>query len=226
MEPTQVAIVIPAYNEAGTIGEVINELNNELIEHNFTVFVVNDCSKDSTSSLATQAGAIVIDLKSNHGYSRAIEQGLNYVASLGSKFDYALTMDADGQHHPTSVKQVIELLESNKPTMIVGNREKYARFGEWLYGKAYHRLLGIIDPLCGLKAYSVPAYREIGLFETYDSIGTELMVRLIQNGATYQSIPIIIRERTGEARFGNGFKVEFRLLKSLYYSIKNYIKLK
>lgn len=226
MESTKIAIIIPAYNEAETISNVISELNNELAVHNFTVFVVNDCSQDSTSLIASKAGATVIDLETNHGYSRAIEQGLNYVSSLDMDFHYALTMDADGQHHPSSVKKIIEMLENDKPVLIVGERYQCARFGEWLYGKVYNYLLGVRDPLCGLKAYSISAYREIGVFETFDSIGSELMTKLIQKGETYKVIPVIIRKRTDNARFGNGLKVEIRLLKSLFSSISYYLRSK
>ncbi|UTP71911.1 glycosyltransferase family 2 protein [Alteromonas sp. LMIT006] len=217
MESTQVAIVIPAYNESQTIKCVIDELKEELIGHNFEVIVVNDCSTDDTSDIATATGAKVINLTRNYGYSGAIEQGFNYVTTRD--FDYVLTMDADGQHHPSSVKKIIECLEQQKPKMVIGDRGEYARLGEWLYGKVFERLLGIKDPLCGLKAYAVDAYREIGFFESFDSIGSELSVRMLNKEAHYCCSPVIIRNRKGEARFGNGLKVELRLIKSLYKSI-------
>lgn len=222
MESAQVAIVIPAYNEAKTIKKVISELNDELAGYNFRVIVVNDCSIDETRSEALTAGALVLDLDVNHGYAGAIEKGLNYVSSL-AEFKYALTMDADGQHHPRSVRAFIELLESDSTAMIIGKREKAARFGEWLFSRVHSFLLGVKDPLCGLKLYSLNDYRKIGYFDSYDSIGTELMVNLIKNGVKYNQVEIEIRDREDAARFGNGIKVEFRLIKSLIRSIKHII---
>ncbi|WP_165312543.1 glycosyltransferase family 2 protein [Vibrio ziniensis] len=223
MESVKVAIVIPAYNEAKTIKNVIDELCDELIGYSFTVIVVNDCSTDDTAKKATEAGAVVINLKSNQGYSGAINAGMQY-ATNEKQFSYVITMDADGQHHPQSVKEVFDIVNSTGTALVIGERPKYARFGEMLYGYAFSFLLGVKDPLCGLKAYSVEAFKQVGFFESYDSIGSELVIRLLQQGCTFERLRVKIRDRGDKPRFGRGIKVELRLFKSLINSVVHILK--
>lgn len=218
MESINIAIVIPAYNESKTIANIILELRDEIQDEKIDILVVNDFSSDNTGESAEKAGAIVLNLKSNHGYSKAIEKGLNYIASQ-NKYTHIVTMDADGQHHPKSVKAVIELIKKGNVHLIIGTRDNYARLGEWLYGKVFSCLFKIKDPLCGLKAYSVEEYKKIGFFESFDSIGTELMTRMIMKNVSFNTIPIFIRDREDEARFGSGYRVNIRILKSLICSL-------
>jgi len=222
MAPNQVAIIIPAFNEAMSIGLVISELVDIIGEH--TIVVVNDCSSDDTAVVARDAGALVVDLKTNHGYAGAINQGLLYACSeLDVK--YLVTMDADGQHDPYSVKSLILSILKEDIDLIAGYRTKSARFSEWLYAKYFNYKFGIIDPLCGLKAYGRDIYESYGSFETYDSIGTELLTWAILSKYNIQQLPVNIRSRKDEPRFGSSFSANKRIFSSLlktFHHIKKF----
>jgi len=213
MASNKIAIIIPAYNEEASIGHVIKELI-VTIGNAANVIVVNDHSPDQTSRIARKAGALVLDLESNHGYAKAIEQGLAY-ANKELNVDYLLTMDADGQHDPISVKLLIQAMIKGDFDLIVGIRSQSARFSEWLYGKYFSRRFDIYDPLCGLKVYRASLFQEYGVFETYDSIGTELLTWALLNKRNVHQLPVNIRSRKDEPRFGSSWSANKRIFVSL-----------
>src|SRR5210317_796703 len=86
-------VIIPAHNEAGDIGQVISEIKEY---SNFPVVVVDDASTDDTIAVARSAGAVVVPLTLQLGAWGATQTGLRY--AVKNDFDYAITMDADGQH--------------------------------------------------------------------------------------------------------------------------------
>jgi glycosyltransferase involved in cell wall biosynthesis len=217
MAPIQVAIIIPAFNEGRSIGNVIEELIATVGKYVIPV-VVNDCSSDDTANVALKAGATVVDLQKNHGYAQAINQGLKYACSE-LDVDYLLTMDADGQHEPVSVQLLIESMITDEQDLIVGRRPKTARFSEWLYGKYFSLRFSIADPLCGLKIYKKVIYQEYETFETYDSIGTELLTWTLLKGFKVSQQSINIRDRLDAPRFGSTFAANKRIFFSLMHTI-------
>ncbi|QDE30505.1 glycosyltransferase family 2 protein [Shewanella polaris] len=218
MASSQVAIIIPAFNEAASIGGVITELL-DIVGPEITIVVVNDSSSDNTGATARKAGALVVDLKMNHGYAEAINQGLAY-ASSDLDVNYLLTMDADGQHDPYSVKKIIQSMLTDDVDLIVGQRAESARFSEWLYGQYFSKKFNITDPLCGLKVYKKHLYDEYGAFETYDSIGTELLTWALLKGFKIKQLPVNIRSRQDEPRFGSLWLANKRIFISLVKTIK------
>ena len=218
MASNKIAIIIPAYNEASSICRVINELN-KVLDNVAEIVVVNDCSTDKTSKNAKSTGVHVVDLAINHGYSRAIEQGFSF-ACQNLEAKYLITMDADGQHDPQSVKQVVKLIQTDCFDIVIGTRDRCARFSERLYATYYKFKFGINDPLCGLKAYRASIYMKYGRFETFDSIGTELLAWSLLNTFKIQQTRINIREREDESRFGSLFSANKRIFLSLIKSYK------
>src|ERR1035437_8393827 len=94
----RVAIILPAYNEAGSIGAVITSIQLKLqqAKYSYEVVVVDDGSKDTTALEAQRAGAHVIKHILNTGSGGSTSTGRSYAQQNG--FEIAVTMDADGQH--------------------------------------------------------------------------------------------------------------------------------
>lgn len=117
-----VCIVLPAYNEALVIGEVIkNTLETvKSSSYNFTVLVVNDSSTDNTSEIAAQNGAIVIDHILNTGAGGATATGIKYAKM--HDIDIAATMDSDGQHAIEDVVRGIIQLDRDGSDLLIGSR--------------------------------------------------------------------------------------------------------
>lgn len=119
---TRICIVIPAYNEAAVITDVIRNVIKQFnkTDYAFEVVVVNDGSRDNTGDLARKAGATVIDHILNSGAGAATATGLSYAQQYG--FDAAATMDADGQHLPADVVQGFHRLAQKEVDLLIGSR--------------------------------------------------------------------------------------------------------
>lgn len=118
----KVCVVIPAYNEAVVVGDVINEVTKRLRKSPYTatVVVVNDQSSDNTSAIARQSGAVVIDHILNSGAGGATATGLSFARK--NNFDIAATMDADGQHAAEDVVAGIDKLIKSGKDLMIGSR--------------------------------------------------------------------------------------------------------
>lgn len=120
--PLRVCIVIPAYNEASVIGEVVAGVVKSFQKTPYAseVVAINDASKDETSAIAGRHGATVIDHILNSGAGGATATGLSYAQQNG--FDIAVTMDGDGQHSVADVIRGVEEIIKTGDDLLIGSR--------------------------------------------------------------------------------------------------------
>jgi glycosyltransferase involved in cell wall biosynthesis len=118
----RVCVVIPAYNEARVIGDVIKSILKtfKTTGYDTEIVVVNDASKDNTANIAKKHGATVINHILNSGAGSATATGLSYAQQ--NNFDVACTMDADGQHDATDVAEGIAQLINRNVDLMIGSR--------------------------------------------------------------------------------------------------------
>ncbi|QRY48460.1 glycosyltransferase family 2 protein [Mycolicibacterium boenickei] len=110
-------IVIPAFNEASIIGDVISDVRSVFPN----VVCVDDGSRDDTADLAFAAGAHVVPHPVNLGQGAAIQTGVEYARSRPGARVFA-TFDADGQHQVKDVIRMIDRLDSDNVDLVVGTR--------------------------------------------------------------------------------------------------------
>jgi glycosyltransferase involved in cell wall biosynthesis len=117
-----ICIVIPTYNNAGTICDVAGRA----VAQGYPVIVVNDGSTDQTATLLEQSGLplTVLNHPCNRGKGIALRTALTYAHAQG--FRYAITLDADGQHFPEDVPVLVEALSQHPGALIVGSRNLQA----------------------------------------------------------------------------------------------------
>jgi glycosyltransferase involved in cell wall biosynthesis len=207
VERSRLAIIIPALNEAGTIGAVISAISLY-----GCAIVVDDGSSDATSEVASAAGALVVRHSVNQGYDGALNSGFARAAASGCEF--AITIDADGQHDPAVLIEYIRHIEEGC-AVVLGVRDRMQRFGEAVFSYVGRSLWGISDPLCGLKGYRLQDYLRVGAFDTFGSIGTELAVRVVASGGKYREIPVVTRLRQDAPRFGRRFSGNAKIFRAL-----------
>ena len=111
-------ILIPAYNEQGAVGGVVEEVHAVL--PGVPVLVVDDCSGDDTIGRARQAGAQVLALPYHLGLGGCVQAGYRLAFELG--YDYVIRVDGDGQHDPRDIPAILEALEREKCEMVIGSR--------------------------------------------------------------------------------------------------------
>jgi polyprenyl-phospho-N-acetylgalactosaminyl synthase len=114
---SDVWIVIPAYHEAGIIGDVIGDVRAVF----GNVVCVDDGSRDGTADVALRAGAHVVRHPVNLGQGAAIQTGVEYARSRPGAEVFA-TFDADGQHQVKDVVAMIDRLSATDVDMVIGTR--------------------------------------------------------------------------------------------------------
>ncbi|MHB8881368.1 MAG: glycosyltransferase family 2 protein [Thermodesulfovibrionales bacterium] len=157
-------VVVPAFNEEQSIGSVLRGIKAEVPFAD--ILVVNDGSTDQTARTAETAGhdgAGVISHPFNLGYGAALQTGFRYGVTHG--YDFIVTMDADGQHTPSSVEQMIRVMTGNKADVVIGSR-----FLEGAYPLGLAKKIGI-----GLFSMIARAYT--GITITDPTSGFQLLNR-------------------------------------------------
>ncbi|RLI44625.1 glycosyltransferase family 2 protein [Candidatus Bathyarchaeota archaeon] len=175
----KVLVMIPAYNEEKTVGEVVK--STLALFPNFKVIVIDDGSEDATAKNAREAGADVVSLPFHCGGSVVIQTG--YQIATNGGYDYAVKIDADGQHKPEEIMKLLEPLINDEADMTAGSR--YLRFsknhtsavrdGGIVFSSTLvssFRKMEITDITSGMRAWSrkaiqtlMPNYMERGLIE-------------------------------------------------------------
>ncbi len=112
------AVIVPAYNEAAVIGQVLREIRRLFPR----VLVVDDGSADGTAEEARAAGALVLRHCFNVGQGGALETGIRYALATGA--EYFVTMDADGQHQPADALAMLAELQQRRAELdiVLGSR--------------------------------------------------------------------------------------------------------
>jgi glycosyltransferase involved in cell wall biosynthesis len=114
----EILVIIPAYNEADSIGEVISRVRTSALEAD--IVVVDDGSTDATATIAQKAGAFVVSLPSNLGIGGAMQTGYIFAAELG--YDIAVQVDGDGQHNPAEIIEIVVPLLAGQADVVIGSR--------------------------------------------------------------------------------------------------------
>jgi len=190
-----VSVIIPAYNEAETIGEVVKGIL--AIHPEFEIIVVNDGSADATGELARDAGAIVYSHPYNIGNGAAVKSGIRIASG-----DILVLMDGDGQHDP---KEISSLL-ANFPDydMVVGARGK-GHQASWLRALAntiYNRFASYVakfqvqDLTSGFRAIKAEiAGNLLYLLPNTYSYPTTLTLSVLRSGRSLKYVSVNTRAR-------------------------------
>lgn len=211
----KITAVIPALNEADTIEGVINGLKKYVDE----IVLVDDASTDDTAIVAEKSGAVIVSHNRNQGYDRSIDDGFKAAAERNT--DIVLTFDADGQHNPEDICGIVKPILDGKADVVIGRRPSHARLSEYLYAFIAKIKAGIDDPLCGLKAYHIKVYRDVGYFDRVSSIGTELMFRAKAKGYRLMQKDIRLQKRIDSSRFGRRFTANLKILRAVFKVLIN-----
>lgn len=131
------SVIIPAYNEAQTVRNVIEQISK--LYPDFEIIVINDGSTDATASLAREAGAIVYSHPYNIGNGAAIKSGIRIASG-----EVLVFMDADGQHAPEDIKKMLEHFPDYD--MVVGARSKrdHVSLGRALGNRIFNRFASYV----------------------------------------------------------------------------------
>lgn len=196
----RVCVIVPAYNEATVIADVIQTSKKafaKIKDFDIDIVVVNDGSRDKTSSEAKKGGAIVVDHILNSGAGGATLTGLAYARK--HKYDIAATMDADGQHAPEDVVRGIKKIDKSPSGLLIGSRlidsegmSKTKVLGNKGLSLITKVLFGVnvTDSQSGLRIYSRAAIEKLDWKTTGYEFCSEMIWRAKQLGIEIEEFPI------------------------------------
>lgn len=211
--------IVPAYNEEKNIAKVIDSLRNA----GWDFVVINDGSKDGTSSVLRSMGAPHIDLVQNLGIGGAVQAG--YLYALRTGYDIAVQYDGDGQHDASYLDQLIEPLVCGDADITIGSRfvgnesefkSSFARRVGIVVLSTLLRLVSrvkIYDVTSGFRAANKRAMKLFARYYPVDYPEPESIAYACARGMRVVEVPVAMHERTGGASSIFGFK-------SAYYMVK------
>lgn len=221
MASERTLILIPAFNEEDSIGNLVTEVKKTL--PNVDIVVISDGSNDETTKVAAFAGAEVLNLPCNLGVGGAMQAGFIYAFEKG--YERVVRLDGDGQHPPSEVPKLQEAMDANYGDLIIGSRFVQ----KWSYeSTTWVRTLGIrvlsiflslicrsriTDPTSGFWMMN----RKLLCYFAHDYPieypEPEALALLRRHGFTYHEVPVFFRPRiTGRSTI--------RRWGAVYYMIK------
>jgi len=215
-----IVIIIPAYNEAGRIATTIFGIRKF---SDADIIVVNDGSSDNTTDEATEAGAYVIELPFNLGYGATLQTGFKCALKKGYRF--AVQMDADGQHDPSSIEALITPVLNDEVDVVIGSRfldngnykaPFVRRVGMYFFGVIASIVTGrkITDPTSGFQAMNKKVM-EFYASDAYpvDYPDADVIIMLHRKGFRFKEMPVVMHNAAKRSMHGG-------ILKPLYYIFK------
>jgi len=210
----RVSFIVPAYNEAATIGEVLERV--EALDLDKQVIVVDDGSTDGTAEAAREGGAEVVSFGENRGLRAGIAEG--YRQALDRGYDFCGRLDADGQHPAAELARMLELVRADECDVAIGSRflpdsgqdgERYKPAPERVFGTSLLRLLmrlrlgrKISDGTSGLYAVNREALALLADDYLCEAPEVEALVRITDAKLRLIEVPVEMRQREhGESSF-------------------------
>lgn len=186
-------VIIPTYNEAKTIGELIKQIRSQ----DLNVVVIDDGSQDNTHRIAEDNGATVLRNQINEGKGASLIKGFGYALTEG--FEAVITMDGDGQHEVSDLPYFMRLAKYSNSGILIGNRMSkpksmpYMRlmtnkFMSWLISKITKQK--IPDTQCGFRLIKKEVLEKFGLATRRYETESEILIKAADFGFKIESIPI------------------------------------
>jgi len=213
--------IVPAWNEADIIGEVVDEIASAV--PGIEVVVVDDASTDDTAAAARAQGAVVLELPFNVGIGGAVQTGFRYARDEG--YEVAVRLDGDGQHDPAEIAKILAPVEAGEADLVIGSRFVD---GSGTYRPPLARRLGIrvfarLVSLLGRQrvtdttsGFVALGRRGIELFASeypHDYPEVESTLVALRSGLRLTQVQVEMRERTTGSS-------SITFLRSLYYIVK------
>lgn len=222
-------VVIPAYNEEGSVGKVIKDIPQGLVRE---VVVVNNNSTDNTIAVAQNAGAMVLT-DTRQGYGSACLTGLAHIRSKEIKPDIVVFIDADYSDHPEEMSLLVQLILDGKQDMVIGSRALGQRekgsmmpqqvFGNWLATSLLKLFYGVsYTDLGPFRAISWDALEALNMQDTNFGWTVEMQLKAAKQKMRICEIPVSYRKRIGVSKIAGTLKGTILAGYKIIYTIFKY----
>jgi glycosyltransferase involved in cell wall biosynthesis len=214
-----VLIVIPAYDEADALPGLLKRIPGSACEAAVKVLVVDDGSSDDTAGVAAANGALVERFDRNRGGGAALKAGFAYALRTGA--DIVVTMDADGQHLPEELEQLVRPVVDGRAGLAVGSRvigdAEPNTFARELGISFFNRLVSLLmrrpitDSSNGYRAFRTDILPLLDLRQQQFHT-SEFLIQALAHGVEVIEVPVTVARRSHGTtkkprtlRYGYGF---------------------
>ena len=218
----KILIIIPAFNEGGSIRKTLEEIHAVFPEADRVV--INDGSHDNTEEESLKTGSFVTTLPCNLGIGGAVQTGYQIAYEQG--YDVAVQVDGDGQHDPTYLRSLVQPILEGQTDLCIGSRfldKHFDTYRSTFLRRAgirfFCRLLGLLtglyltDPTSGFRATGKKLIKVFADYYPVDFPEPEAIKIAKRHGAKVVEVPVQMRERQAGLS-------SIRYLKTFYYMIK------
>ena len=198
-----IKVIIPAHNEAETIGKVLSDIPTMISE----IVVVSNNSSDATDTVAKEAGATVLS-EPRQGYGYACLKGIDYLSRQNPQPDIVVFLDADYSDHPEEMEKIVAPIVENKVDFVVGARvprfrEKGAmtfpqRFGNWLATFLMKLFFNSkFTDLGPFRAIRFDILKSLQMEDKTYGWTVEMQLKVLKKHIPYTEVPVHYRNRGG-----------------------------
>jgi len=209
---TQIALIIPAFNEEKSIGRVLSEVPQLVSE----VIVVDNNSSDNTAAVAREAGATVLH-EPQMGYGYACLKGINYLGQKSKTPDVVVFMDGDYSDYPEELPKVVGPILEDGMDLVIGSRRKELReegsmtpqqvFGNWLATRMIRVIYGFrYSDLGPYRAIRLDALNRLGMRDPDYGWTVEMQVKALHKKLKIKEVPVNYRKRIGVSKVSGTVK--------------------
>ncbi len=211
----QIKVIIPAYNEAGSIGFVMKDIPEFVDE----VIVVSNNSTDATEENAAKAGATVLQ-EPRKGYGYACLKGMEYIAQLPEKPEIIVFLDGDYSDYPQELEKIVEPILQRDVDLVIGTRVKRWRekgamtfpqiFGNWLATSLMKLFFNA--KFTDLGPFRAIKYEKLLALDMEDKTygwTVEMQLKALKKKYSYEEVPVHYRNRIGVSKVSGTVKGAF-----------------
>lgn len=223
---SRVLIIIPAYNEAKNIRPVLESLKKDVPFAD--VLVIDDHSTDNTKEIVEKNGIKCITNIFNMHYAWAIQTGIKYAKY--NNYDYAILMDADGQHLASEAAKLYDAIIETNSDIIIGSRYLkktgykcpfFRRVGTKFFASLIRLFTGkkIADPLSGFQCINkkvIDFWSKCGNYPEYPD--ASLIIEMILKGYKITEIPVKMKNRENGTSMHSGIWKPFKYMVTQFYT--------
>ncbi len=221
-----IMIIIPAYNEAENLKELLPRIPQRIKDKRVGVIVIDDGSTDGTTDVVIQAGHLVVQNKINRGQGAASRLG--YDILVKNHIPIGVTMDADNQQLPEEIENLVEPILNNKFDLVIGSRVMGKSHKTTLLRntgiKIFTRIINLITDLkltdcsSGFKAFNVKEINKLNLREEQFQ-AAEVIIEAAKKGLRICEVPMTTMERKfGESKKGRDLRYGIFFAKTILKS--------
>ena len=214
-------IVIPSYNEESSIVEVLEDIKKQAPQ--VPILVIDDGSADKTAQLAQEHGATVISLPYNSGYGVALQTG--YIYAHKNNYSIVVQMDADGQHDPACIQDLLREAKNSDVDVVIGSRflgkntyqtSLVRRIGMFVFGQLASLFCKarVSDPTSGFQAIKGEAIGFVASdYYPPDYPDADFLIMLNRCGFKVREIPVKMYPSRADKSMHGGPRPVYYVLK-------------